>query len=45
MVQKMGGRTVEIFSDSRLVIGQINGKLETRDVRMQDICIKLGTCN
>ena len=36
MVQKMGGRTVEIFSDSRLVIGQVKGELEVRDARMQD---------
>ena len=34
MVQKMGGRTVEIFLDSRLVVSQVNGKLEARDVRM-----------
>ena len=25
MVQKMGGKTVEIFSDSRLVVGQFQG--------------------
>ena len=36
LVQKMEGRTVEIFSDSRLVVGQVKGELETRDVRMQD---------
>ena len=35
MVQKMGGRTIEMFSDSRLVIGQVKGELEVRDVRMQ----------
>ena len=34
MVQKMGGRIVEIFSDSRLVVGQVKGELEARDVRM-----------
>ena len=34
MVQRMGGKTVEIFSDSRLVIGQISEELEARDVRM-----------
>ena len=34
-VQKMGGKAVEIFSDSRLVKGQVKGKLEARDVRMQ----------
>ena len=36
MVQKMGGKVVEIFSDSRLVIGQVRGELEARDVRMQE---------
>ena len=35
MVQKMGGKTVEMFSDSRLVVGQVNGELEARDARMQ----------
>ena len=34
MVQKMGGRAVEMFSDSRLVIGQVKGELEARDVRI-----------
>ena len=36
MVQKMGGRTVEMFSDLRLVVGQVKGELEARDVRMQE---------
>ena len=31
----MGGKTTEMFSDSRLVVGQVKGKLEARDVRMQ----------
>ncbi|XP_075659033.1 uncharacterized protein LOC142628886 [Castanea sativa] len=35
MVQKMGGKTVEMFSDSRLVVGQVEGKLEAKDPRMQ----------
>ena len=34
MVQKMGERAVEIFSDSRLVVGQVKGELEARDTRM-----------
>ena len=34
MVQKMGGKTVEVFSDSRLVVGQVKGELEARDLRM-----------
>ena len=36
MVQKMGGKTMEIFSYSRLVVGQVREELETRDVRMQE---------
>ena len=36
MVQKMGGKAVEAFSDSRLVMGQVKGELEARDVRMQE---------
>ena len=35
MVQKIGGKTVEMFSDSRLVVGQIKGELEAQDTRMQ----------
>ena len=34
-VQKMGGKMVEMFSDSRLVVGQVKGELEARDTRMQ----------
>ena len=36
MVQRMGGKTVEMFSDSRLIIGQVGGELEARDLRMQE---------
>ena len=36
MVQKMGGKTMEMFSDSRLVVGQVQGELEARDLRMQE---------
>ena len=36
MVQKMGGKVVEVFSDSRLVVGQVKGELEARDARMQE---------
>ena len=28
MVQKMGGKTIEMFSDSRPVVGQVKGELE-----------------
>ena len=36
MVQKLGGKAVEIFSDLRLVVGQVKGELEARDPRMQE---------
>ena len=36
MVQKIGGKAVKIFSDSRIVVGQVQGKLEARDPRMQE---------
>ena len=36
MVQRLGGRVVEAFTDSRLVVGQVMGELEARDARMQE---------
>ena len=36
MVQKMRGKVVEMFSDSRLVVGQVKGEMEARDVRMKE---------
>ena len=36
MVQKMGGKVVEMFSDSRLVVGQVKGELEAWNARMQE---------
>ena len=35
MVQKMGGKAVKMFSDSRLVVSQVKGELEVRDERIQ----------
>lgn len=35
MISKLGGKFVEIFSDSRLVIGQINGEFKVEDQRLQ----------
>ena len=35
MIQKMGGKAIKMFSDSRLVIGQVGGELEARDERIQ----------
>ena len=36
MVQKMGGKIVEMFLDSRLIVGQVKGELEAQDTRMQE---------
>ena len=36
MVQKMGGKVVRVFSDSKLVVGQVRGELKARDSRMQE---------
>ena len=36
MVQKMGGKAVKMFSNSRLIVGQVKGELEARDTRMQE---------
>ncbi|XP_075658669.1 uncharacterized protein LOC142628453 [Castanea sativa] len=36
MVQKMGGKIVEMFSNLRLVVGQVEGKLKASDPRMQE---------
>ena len=36
MVQRLGGRVIEAFSDSRLVVGQVMGELEAKDTRMQE---------
>ena len=35
MVQRMGGKSATMFSDSRLVVDQVKGELEARDERMQ----------
>ena len=34
MVQKLGGKAVEVFSNSRLVVGQVQGELEAIEARM-----------
>ena len=36
MVQRMGGKAVDMFSDSRLIVGQVKGELEAKDLRMQE---------
>ena len=35
MVQRMGGKSIKLFSDSRLVVGQVKGEFEAKDERMQ----------
>ena len=35
MVHRMGGKSVKVFSDSRLVVGQVKGEFEAKDERMQ----------
>ena len=34
MVQRMGGKSVKVFSDSRLVVGQVKGEFVAKDERM-----------
>ena len=41
MVQRMGGKVVEKFLDLRLVVGQVEGDLEARDLRMQEYLNKV----
>ena len=35
MVQRMGGKSIRLFSDLRLVVGQVRGEFEAKDKRMQ----------
>ena len=35
MVQKMGGKSVKVFSDSRLIVSQVKGEFGAKDERMQ----------
>ena len=35
MVQRLGEKAINMFSDSILIVGQVNGELEARDERMQ----------
>ena len=36
MVQRMGGKFIKLFSDSRLVVGQVRGEFEAKDDKMQE---------
>ena len=35
MVQRMGVKSIKLFSDLRLVVGQVRGEFEAKDERMQ----------
>ena len=35
MVQRMEGKTIKLFSDLRLVVGQVKGEFEAKDERMR----------
>ena len=35
MIQRIGGKSATMFSDSRLVVGQVKGELEASDERLQ----------
>ena len=35
MVQRMGRKSIKLFLDSRLVVGQVRGEFEAKDERMQ----------
>ena len=35
IVQRMEGKSIKLFSDSRLVVGQVKGEFEVKDERMQ----------
>ena len=35
MVQRMGGKSVKVFLNSRLIVDQVKGEFEAKDERMQ----------
>ena len=41
MVKLLGGEMVELYSNSRLIVGQVNGDFEARDERMQGYLAKV----
>ena len=41
IVGRLGRKVTEIYSDSYLVVGQVNGEFEARDQRMQGYLIKV----
>ena len=45
MVQRMGGKSIKLFSDSRLVVGQVKGEFEAKDGGCRGILTKLNLCS
>ena len=43
MIQRMGGKSIKLFSDLRLVVGQVRGEFEAKDERMQG-CLSQVKC-
>ena len=41
MIQRLGEKFLNIFSDSRLVVGQVSGELEARDEKMQEYLVQV----
>ena len=41
MVNQLRGEVVEVYLDSRLVVGQVNGEFEARDERKQEYLVKV----
>ncbi|XP_030924708.1 uncharacterized protein LOC115951690 [Quercus lobata] len=41
MIRRMGGKSVDMFSDSRLIVGQVNGDMEAKDERMQEYLVRV----
>ena len=39
MLSKLGGEAIEVYSDSRLVVGQVNGEFKAKDERIQGYLI------
>ncbi|XP_030959195.1 uncharacterized protein LOC115981162 [Quercus lobata] len=39
MIRKMGRKSIDVFSDSKLIVGQVNGDMEAKDERMQEYLV------
>ncbi|XP_030929646.1 uncharacterized protein LOC115955594 [Quercus lobata] len=41
IIRKLGGKSIDMFSDLRLIVGQINGDMEAKDERMQEYLVRV----